>query len=417
MREQRGPVELTSEAQTREPEALAEHLLAYDRTADAARTVAASQLAVHLERMTAGPSGRDATVLVQALDQGRLTGLADEQGRPLRALAIEALLRLGYPWALRITPSDLTWYRAQAPTRRSGRERLAALAVLLVALAGVAWWDWPQAPEPPTAPAGPTALTPRSQLEVFRAESGARTAKLSVDVPAVVSPRAEVELGNVRAIARSGPPIEVLKFSARHLATRGSGGRTLELVVPLIPERFEPNRRYSFEADVRVDGTTVGTAVTPMFDVTSPPVRKRGERPTSMAESWAFDGPDLPRLRAPTRLLLGIDSSGRLLWSQFLQAGLDDRLAVEAYLRDVKQRNVPMFKPKPAATEPPCAGVVDWALGPERVAIPLDEIPPPWPVVDSRYAVIGHHHHFEVFACPIRSVSSVAPPAAHAKDE
>ncbi|MFT3713990.1 MAG: hypothetical protein QM817_40530 [Archangium sp.] len=57
------------------------------------------------------PTESNGSALIRLLDASSLDGLVDEAGVSSRFFAIEALLRLGYPWALRIRPEDLVWYR------------------------------------------------------------------------------------------------------------------------------------------------------------------------------------------------------------------------------------------------------------------------------------------------------------------
>jgi hypothetical protein len=52
--------------------------------------------------------------LLSALENSPWLQWADSRGRTCRAAAVEALLSLGYPWALHVTPEDLEHYRAQS---------------------------------------------------------------------------------------------------------------------------------------------------------------------------------------------------------------------------------------------------------------------------------------------------------------
>lgn len=47
------------------------------------------------------------------LEDRRLGGLEDEAGRSVRAAAVEGLLRLGFPYALEVSPEDLAVLRAE----------------------------------------------------------------------------------------------------------------------------------------------------------------------------------------------------------------------------------------------------------------------------------------------------------------
>ena len=52
--------------------------------------------------------------ILRALEESAWLQWADARGRTCRAAAVEALLALGYPWALHVTPEDLEHYRAQS---------------------------------------------------------------------------------------------------------------------------------------------------------------------------------------------------------------------------------------------------------------------------------------------------------------
>jgi hypothetical protein len=49
----------------------------------------------------------------QLLADPRLEGLRDRHGRSMRALAVAALVRMGYPFALRVAPEDLDLLRIE----------------------------------------------------------------------------------------------------------------------------------------------------------------------------------------------------------------------------------------------------------------------------------------------------------------
>lgn len=108
-------------------------------------------------RSTPGQGGRDALLglqqalqtltptedhgklLVRLLDEGAFNELRADDGSPTRELAVETLLRLGYPWALQIHPDELAWYRGAEATRQRhkyllliGIGALAAVAEVLL---------------------------------------------------------------------------------------------------------------------------------------------------------------------------------------------------------------------------------------------------------------------------------------------
>jgi hypothetical protein len=86
------------------------------------------------------PEGEDrravADLLVGALAAGRLEVLVDGEGRTARGAAAEALLGLGYPWALEIAPEDLAHLR-QEQARREGAGAPGGRAAATLALGAV----------------------------------------------------------------------------------------------------------------------------------------------------------------------------------------------------------------------------------------------------------------------------------------
>ena len=106
-------------------------------------------------RSTPGQGGRDALValqqaletltpteetgklLVRLLDEGAFNELRADDGSPTRELAVETLLRLGYPWALQIHPDELAWYRGAEATRKRNKYLLLIGIGALAALAEV----------------------------------------------------------------------------------------------------------------------------------------------------------------------------------------------------------------------------------------------------------------------------------------
>lgn len=91
-----------------------------------------------LEQVRPGPGAAgDAATLTKYLEAGAFNDAVDAGGRSCRAAATDALLRLGYPWALSVRPEDLSWFRAHS--RRSFPRRWVVLGALLGAtLLGVA---------------------------------------------------------------------------------------------------------------------------------------------------------------------------------------------------------------------------------------------------------------------------------------
>jgi hypothetical protein len=81
-------------------------------TTEAERAGRAARINQQLDALEAGGSGRQvADLLHELLESGQLAGLEDAEGRTCRAAATEALLRLGYPFALEVRPEDLEHLR------------------------------------------------------------------------------------------------------------------------------------------------------------------------------------------------------------------------------------------------------------------------------------------------------------------
>ena len=89
---------------------LTEQLL---RVPDVERPELALRLNTLLEQMAAEGGSREvADVFHRLLETGKLEGLVDTHGRTCRAVAVEALLSLGFPYALEVRPEDLEHLRA-----------------------------------------------------------------------------------------------------------------------------------------------------------------------------------------------------------------------------------------------------------------------------------------------------------------
>ena len=72
------------------------------------------RLGEHLEALGTGEGSREkADVLLRLLESGRLEGLAASKERTCRAVAVESLTRMGYPYALEVRPEDLAYLRGQ----------------------------------------------------------------------------------------------------------------------------------------------------------------------------------------------------------------------------------------------------------------------------------------------------------------
>jgi len=106
----------------------------------AERPEVAARLNGQFARMAqAGGDRLVADTLLRLLETGRLTGLVDAAGRSCRAAAVEALLSLGFPYALEVRPEDLEHLRADARQRKQARGRPRGLMAVWVGGLGVQW--------------------------------------------------------------------------------------------------------------------------------------------------------------------------------------------------------------------------------------------------------------------------------------
>ncbi|WP_051256146.1 hypothetical protein [Cystobacter fuscus] len=109
------------------------------------REVLAGQLGAQLEALGEGGGSREvADLLLHLLESGQLEGLVERGGRTCRSAAVESLTRLGFPYALEVSPEDLEHLRAWTRRRRgpalpSGVVPAGALGVGFVGQ----WWALP----------------------------------------------------------------------------------------------------------------------------------------------------------------------------------------------------------------------------------------------------------------------------------
>lgn len=94
--------------------------------------------ALHARLAGLAPTEENGRALVALLDRGELVGLVADDGALTRQLAVEALLGLGYPWALQIHPDELAWYRGSVSERARNRRLLILLGILGLELAALA---------------------------------------------------------------------------------------------------------------------------------------------------------------------------------------------------------------------------------------------------------------------------------------
>jgi hypothetical protein len=78
--------------------------------------------------------GAMAQLLLEKLDDGAFHDLYDGDGVSCRATAVEAVLALGYPYALNVMPDDLEYLRSMKPvTTRAATLRIMAVVTGLLA--------------------------------------------------------------------------------------------------------------------------------------------------------------------------------------------------------------------------------------------------------------------------------------------
>ncbi|MBL8954192.1 MAG: hypothetical protein JNK82_25670 [Myxococcaceae bacterium] len=89
-----------------------------------------------------------AHAVFELLADPRLIDLKDRHGRNMRALAVAALVRMGYPWALRVAPEDLELLRLEQHSARASMLKwvngiLALGPLLVMALGGASLLMFP----------------------------------------------------------------------------------------------------------------------------------------------------------------------------------------------------------------------------------------------------------------------------------
>lgn len=105
------------------------------------------QLAAQLNQlMRTAPSDAErearAQFLLERLDDEAFHDLYDSDGVSCRAVAVEAVLALGFPWALHLEPDDLDYLRTVKPSRLapSGWRAMAVVTGVLAALFALAFF-------------------------------------------------------------------------------------------------------------------------------------------------------------------------------------------------------------------------------------------------------------------------------------
>ncbi|MFP2908628.1 hypothetical protein ACLESD_26970 [Pyxidicoccus sp. 3LFB2] len=106
------------------------------RVPEAERPELALRLNTLLGQMAAeGGDRKVADTFHRLLESGKLEGLVDSRGRTCRAAAVEALLALGFPYALEVRPEDLEHLRANKP-KDAGRQGFTLGPAVPAALVG-----------------------------------------------------------------------------------------------------------------------------------------------------------------------------------------------------------------------------------------------------------------------------------------
>ena len=86
-----------------------------------------------LARLDLGSPRATADRLQALLASGELATLRASDGTSARAIAVERLLALGYPYALEVSPEDLAHWRAERPSEATDGRGLAVLVMTVAA--------------------------------------------------------------------------------------------------------------------------------------------------------------------------------------------------------------------------------------------------------------------------------------------
>jgi hypothetical protein len=114
-----------------------EHSLAEARAPGADARVRRS-FVDRLSRLDLGSPRATADCLQTLLSSGELATLRASDGTSARAVAVERLLALGYPYALEVSPEDLAHWRAERPSEATDGRGLSVL-VMTVAVCLSLW--------------------------------------------------------------------------------------------------------------------------------------------------------------------------------------------------------------------------------------------------------------------------------------
>lgn len=97
-----------------------------------------------------GHDAAEAAVILQQLDLQTLSGVVDAEGRNARKEAVETLMTMGFPHALKISPEDFEWARdfvAGTPHQRARKQMaitFVAMFVCLLLAVVSGKLDWPK---------------------------------------------------------------------------------------------------------------------------------------------------------------------------------------------------------------------------------------------------------------------------------
>ena len=113
--------------------------LAHDARASPGSRGSAATTALHAALTLLPPLEANGAALLQLLDDGAFHELRADDGSSTRMLAVQTLLRLGYPWALQVHPDELAWFRRTQAAEKQ-RKRLIVLGVLGSLAVAAAWF-------------------------------------------------------------------------------------------------------------------------------------------------------------------------------------------------------------------------------------------------------------------------------------
>jgi hypothetical protein len=99
---------------------------------DADRRLIADDLNAQFSALRPAGGRAQADALLKLLEGGRLTELVDSEGKTCRAAAAEALIAMGYPYALELSPEDLDHVRKGGGFRSHAASLVSALTLIAV---------------------------------------------------------------------------------------------------------------------------------------------------------------------------------------------------------------------------------------------------------------------------------------------